>query len=276
MKVRKAAHSGRFYPSHKKDIEKLYHSILLSEQKNINYKLSEENLIGAIIPHAGFIYSGYQAIHVFEILKSLKHRLDTIFIINPNHTGFGPPIATDENEAWETPMGNINLDFGLISQLGFPQSEMAHRHEHSAEVMLPFLKYVLNYNFKFVPVTISVQNYDNAKNVASKIYQAIQESNKNCFFIASSDFSHFLSPQRGQALDDFVIKEIFDFNAAGVEKQVHSKNISVCGYGPIMSLIEYSKLVSESPKITLLKRGHSGEVHHSDEVVDYVSMMVYR
>ena len=71
MKIRKAAHSGRFYPTHKKDIKKMYQTILLSEQKKINYGLANENLIGAIVPHAGFMYSGYQAIHVFEILKNL-------------------------------------------------------------------------------------------------------------------------------------------------------------------------------------------------------------
>ncbi len=276
MKIRKAAHLGRFYPSHKKDIKKLYVSILLSERKKINYELANEQLIGAIIPHAGFMYSGYQAIHVFEILKTLKQKPDTIFIINPNHTGFGPPIATDENHAWETPLGNVDLDLDFIQQLDFPKSAMAHQHEHSAEVMLPFLKYVLGDYFKIVPITMSVQNFENAKIIASKISEISKKSSKNIFVIASSDFSHFLSPQLGHELDDFVLKEILSLNSPGVEKQVTSKNISVCGFGPIMSLIEYSKMISSNPKITLLKRGHSGEVHPSDEVVNYVSILFYK
>ncbi len=275
MKTRKAAHSGRFYPAHKKDIKKLYQAILLAEQKKINYELAKHSLIGAIVPHAGFMYSGYQAIHVFEILRNLKQKLDTVFIINPNHTGFGSPIAIDENEAWETPMGDVELDLGMINELEFPTSLEAHRHEHSAEVMVPFLKYVLDYDFKIVPITMSVQNFENAQIIATAIHKVVEKSGKNAFVIASSDFSHFLSPSLGQELDDFVLKEIYAQNSVGVEVQVNAKNISVCGYGPIMTLMEYAKLESKKPKITLLKRGHSGEVHASDEVVNYVSMLFH-
>lgn len=276
MKIRKAAHLGRFYPAHQQEIIKLYQTILSSEEKNINYALAKSNPFGAIVPHAGFIYSGYQAIHVFEILKNLPSRPDTIFIINPNHTGYGPRIATDENEAWETPLGPVRLDFDMIQKLGFPASEMAHRHEHSAEVMLPFLKYVLDNDFKIVPITMSAQNLENAKLIASAIFQAVKKSAKHVFFIASSDFSHFLSPEKGKELDDYVLKEIYRLNSKGVEAQVNSKNISVCGFGAIMSLIEYAKLAIENPKLSLLKRGHSGEVHQSDEVVNYVSILFHK
>ncbi len=275
MKTRKAAHSGRFYPSHKKDVKKLYESILLSERIKINYELANEKLIGAIVPHAGFMYSGYQAIHVFEILKSLKQKPEIIIIVNPNHTGFGPPIATDENHAWETPLGKVDLDLDFINQIIFPKSSMAHQHEHSAEVMLPFLKYIMDNEFKIVPITLSVQNFKNAKTVAQEIFNVAKESEKKIFFIASSDFSHFISPQLGQELDNVVLKEIYKLNSVGVEQQVNSKNISVCGFGPIMSLIEYSKMISDAPKVTLLKRGHSGEVRPSDEVVNYVSVLFH-
>lgn len=275
MKIRKAAHSGRFYPATQQEIIKLYKKILAVEEKNIDYALAKANPIGAIVPHAGFIYSGYQAIHVFEILKNLPSKPDTFFIINPNHRGFGPPIAVDENEAWETPFGKVNLDLDLMDSLGFPKSEAAHLYEHAAEVMLPFLKYVLGYDFKIVPITMSVQNLANAKLIASAISRSVKLSGKNVFFIASSDFSHFLSPERGKEMDDYVLKEINKLNSKGVEAQVNSKNISVCGFGPIMSLIEYAKLYAENPKLTLLKRGHSGEVHSSDEVVNYVSMLFY-
>ncbi len=276
MKIRKPAHSGRFYPAHKKDVIKLYDSILLSEQKKINYELAQNNLIGAIVPHAGFIYSDYQAIHVFELLKTHPQKFDTIYIINPNHTGFGPEIAIDENDAWETPLGEVKLDLEIINLLDFPRSEEAHRHEHSAEVMLPFLKYVLDYDFSIVPITMSVQNKLNARLIAKEIRSVNLKSGKNTFIIASSDFSHFLSPDYGKIMDDYVLDEINALNSSGIEKQVKSKNISVCGFGPIMSLIEYAKLLAHHPQITMLKRGHSGEVHPSDEVVNYISMLIYQ
>ncbi len=71
--------------------------------------------------------------------------------------------------------------------------------------------------------------------------------------IASSDFSHFVHPDKGKELDKYVIDEILNLNSKGVFKEVREKNISVCGYGPIMTLIEYSKLVSNDPQSTNFK-----------------------
>jgi AmmeMemoRadiSam system protein B len=52
-------------------------------------------------------------------------------------------------------------------------------------------------------------------------------------------------------------------------------NISVCGYGPIMALMEYSKFRSDEPRADILSRGNSARTYPSDEVVDYVSMIFY-
>ena len=55
---------------------------------------------------------------------------------------------------------------------------------------------------------------------------------------------------------------------------MRQKNISVCGYGAIMALIEYTKLVSNAAVAKVLRRGHSGEVYPADEVVNYASIVV--
>ena len=68
MKIRKPAVSGKFYPSDKKDLRKLLDRILNSEKENIKTELSEKRIIGGVVPHAGYIYSAYQAVHFFEIL----------------------------------------------------------------------------------------------------------------------------------------------------------------------------------------------------------------
>ncbi len=273
MKTRKAKYAGSFYPAKVADLIKLYHSILSAEQKNINYEHARTKLIGAIVPHAAYVYSGYQAIHVFEILKASSQKFDTFFIVNPNHKTYGPSIAFDTNEAWETPFGEIPLDLDLMNLMGFPKSETPHENEHSGEVMLPFLKHALDYDFKIVPITLSDQTQTTAQTLVSSIYKAVEQSGRKTFFIASSDFSHFLSPEKGRELDDYVLDQIFKLNTAEVEKQINTKQISVCGYGPIMGLMEYSKMISKDPQLNLLKRGHSGEVHPSNEVVDYISIL---
>lgn len=276
MKIRKAAFAGRFYPAHKKELIRLYDQILLYEQSRIDYDLADKEIIGAIVPHAAFMYSGYQAIHVFEILKKHAQKFDTIVIVNPNHTGYGDEISLDENFEWEGVLGNTVLDHEFMQELDFPKNEMAHKFEHSGEVMLPFLQYVLDYDFKLLPITLSVQHFENAKRIAGAVFKANQKLNKKLFFIASSDFSHFVSPQTGAENDNPVIESILDLDTKKTEKTVRKNNLSICGYGPIMSLIEYSKLVSPHIKTQALRRGHSGEVSPSAEVVHYMSMLFFK
>jgi AmmeMemoRadiSam system protein B len=146
--------------------------------------------------------------------------------------------------------------------------------EHSSEVMLPMLQYFFDYSFQIVPITLSNQSFKNAKSLAFKIKETAQKLNRKILLIASSDFSHFLSPEKGKEMDDIVLRNILLLDSAEIEKVVRNKNISVCGYGPIMTLIEYSKLLSDKPKAEILKRGHSGEIIPSSEVVDYISILL--
>jgi AmmeMemoRadiSam system protein B len=275
MKVRLPAVAGRFYPGTAAEIRSTLGQILLHEKDKINYSLSGEKIIGGISPHAGYMFSAYQAVHLFEILKRSEQQFDTFIIINPNHTGYGAEISVDENEAWETPLGIVPVDSDFQTELGFTVSSLAHRYEHSGEVMVPMLQYFLDYEFKILPVTMSHQNVENAVLIANAIFKTNKFLKKNICIIASSDFSHYIHPDEGRRLDGFVINEILKLNSVGVYREIKEKNISACGFGPIMTLIEYSKLTAENPKAEILKIGHSGEVIPSEEVVDYVSMLFY-
>jgi AmmeMemoRadiSam system protein B len=275
MKVRLPAVAGRFYPGTAAEIRSTLGQILLHEKDKINYSLSGEKIIGGISPHAGYMFSAYQAVHLFEILKRSEQQFDTFIIINPNHTGYGAEISVDENEAWETPLGIVPVDSDFQAELGFTVSSLAHRYEHSGEVMVPMLQYFLDYEFKILPVTMSHQNVENAVLIANAIFKTNKFLKKNICIIASSDFSHYIHPDEGRRLDGFVINEILKLNSVGVYREIKEKNISACGFGPIMTLIEYSKLTAENPKAEILKIGHSGEVIPSEEVVDYVSMLFY-
>lgn len=276
MKTRHAAVAGRFYPGTKDEIAIQLSQILRKEEPHIDRALSNKKIIGAVVPHAGYMFSAYQAIHFFEILKNSQQQFDTFFIINPNHTGHGAEISLDDNDYWKTPYGKVEIDKDFYDFLDFSESTDAHKFEHSGEVMLPLLQYSLNYPFKIVPVTLTRQNPSNARFIAQNIVKANNILNKNICIIASSDFSHYVDPSEGKQLDNYVIEEILKLNSEGVYQQVKDKNISVCGYGPIMTLIEYAKIFAKKPQVKILKIGHSGEVIPSNEVVDYVSILFYQ
>ncbi|OFX19756.1 MAG: AmmeMemoRadiSam system protein B [Bacteroidetes bacterium GWA2_31_9b] len=273
VKIRKPAVAGKFYPSDKDSLTSQISTILKKELPNINLELKNKKIIGGVIPHAGYMFSAYEAVHFFEILKQSKQIYETIVIINPNHTGIGHEIAFDSNDIWETPLGQVELDTQFGKNMGIPVSEAEQMHEHSGEVMVPLLQLFLDYPFKIVPITLSNQNLKNAKLLATKIAKTMNDLNRKILMIASSDFSHFLSPEKGKKQDSYVIEQILAQNTSAIEQVVREKDISVCGYGPIMTLIEYAKLVTEKPQIDILRIGHSGEIIPSSEVVDYVSFL---
>ncbi len=275
MKIRKPAVAGKFYPDDKNELEKLINSIYLKEKKNIDLSLSKHKIIGGVVPHAGYMFSAYEAVHFFDIIRNNTQQYDTIIIINPNHTGYGYDIDLDSNDFWETPFGTLSLDTDFMSHLPFSVSTEAHKYEHSGEVMLPLLQYFLDYEFKIIPITMSHQNYENTKRLADGIYNVNQKLNRNILIIASSDFSHYVEPEKGRFLDNFVLDNILKLDSKAINQTVYEKHLSVCGYGPIMSLVEYSKLVSKKPQPKILRRGNSGEVIPSNEVVDYVSILFY-
>lgn len=275
MRIRKPAVAGKFYPKNEKELSTQLNKIRKKELPHIDQSLAHLKIIGGVVPHAGYIYSAYQAIHFFELLKNNEQAFDTFFIINPNHTGYGPEIALEENDFWETPFGRVEIDKLFHGFLHFPESDEAHKFEHSGEVILPLLQHCLDYNFKIVPVTMLSQTPQNARQLAKAIFEANQHLHKKICVIASSDFSHFVDPEEGKRLDQLVLDQILNFNPDGVFRKVRENNISVCGYGPIMTVMEYATLACEHPENTILKIGHSGEIHPSSEVVDYVSILFY-
>jgi AmmeMemoRadiSam system protein B len=275
MKIRQPAVAGSFYPGNRAAIRRIIDQVLAKENSLIDRSLSSKKIIGAVVPHAGYVYSAYQAVHFFEILKHSEQRFNTFFIINPNHTGYGTNIALDENDMWESPLGKTEVDKEFYRYLNFSESSQAHKFEHSGEVMLPLLQHFISYPFKIVPITMMRQDAQQAKIIATTIHNANKILKKRICIIASSDFSHFVQPDEGRRLDRFVIDAILKLDSDLIFREVRNKNISVCGYGPIMTLIEYAKLESENPRSKILKIGNSGDVHPSDEVVDYVSMLVY-
>lgn len=275
MNIRKATVAGQFYPNSSRELNELLEMVYSKEKDHIDVNLAKKKIIGGISPHAGYMFSAYQAVHLFEIVKKHSTQFDTFFIINPNHTGLGNEMAFDANDYWDTPYGQVEVDKDFADKLKIPVSEVEEKREHSGEVMVPMLKYFLNYDFKIAPVTITLQNYRNASKLATNIFEANQNLNKNIFIIASSDFSHFVTPKTGEEKDQYVLDKIQNFDAEGVERVISDKDISVCGYGPIMTVMEYTQLVAENPKNTILRKGSSGDIIPSNEVVDYVSMLFY-
>ncbi|MFP4557813.1 MAG: AmmeMemoRadiSam system protein B [Bacteroidales bacterium] len=271
--TRKPAVAGLFYPENREDLTLLIKQIDNSVNKNSNTNLWDNQIIGGVLPHAGYIYSAHHAIPFFHAVSNSAQDIDTVIILNPNHQGIGPDVALDNHDNWETPLGIAALDKDFYKILNLPVSAEAHQEEHSAEVMIPLIQYYLGENIRILPISIKNQTYDTAKQLGKNLGNATNKLDKRVLIIASSDFSHFESPSEGYRLDSMVLEKILKMDAKGVYQTITNNGISVCGYGPIMALMEYAKLQYANYQLNILSRGHSGDVSPSSTVVDYISII---
>ena len=271
MSNRKNFAQGRFYPGNSKEIERIFKEALEGEE--VDYTYASKEIIGGVVPHAGYIYCARVGIHLFELIRSSKEKYDTVILLNPNHTGYGYSLEIDINDFWETPFGKVEIDSELREKLDLDKGVLSQKFEHSGEVMLPYLKYFIEEDFKLLPICMLDQRYVIAEELAEKIHRAVKETGKKVLIIASSDFTHFKTREEGRVLDSYALEALEKLDSKEFYSRVTKKGISICGHGPIMVLMEYMKLTGRNPKMKVLARGDSGEISGSDEVVDYVSLI---
>lgn len=264
--IRYPAVAGSFYPSDPVELRKLLFSLLSRVPE-----AEEREVIGVVVPHAGYVYSGPVAAHAYRALEKTTHPHDRVVVVGPNHTGYGAPVSVFPRGEWVTPLGPVPVDEEMARHIVERSSAEldtdAHIFEHSIEVQLPFLQMIYP-TFSFVPITMMDQSHDVAEDLAGAIPEDV-------LLVASSDFSHYVPADVAERLDKLVIERILALDAPGVEQVVREQKISVCGYGPIMTLVEWAK--RQGARAELLKYATSGDVTGDySNVVAYAAVVFVR
>jgi AmmeMemoRadiSam system protein B len=263
--MRAPAVSGQFYPRNKNDLDREISQCFDGVQAG------QKPVLGAVVPHAGYIYSGSTAAHVYSMLPEA----DTFVLLGPNHTGYGSPVSVS-SEIWSTPLGEVGSDIEFIKALPgriIDTDETAHKYEHSIEVQLPFLQHRFH-GFKIVPICMGMQDEETALDVGVELAEAVRKVNKKVVIIASSDFSHYKPDKVAREDDAYFIQSILDLDIPGFYRKLYERNASVCGYGPIAAMLTASKALG-AKKGTLVKYSTSGDITGDlAAVVGYAGIIV--
>lgn len=277
--LRKPAVAGMFYPDDSEELVKtiedcFLHSFGPGKIPDIESFEGNDYPVNVMVPHAGFQYSGTIAAHSYCELA--KNGFPEVFIIiGPNHTGLGSEVSVFNKGEWITPLGNIQVDeeFAdtLISFSDFASADFAaHMREHSIEVQLPFLQYFSN-DFKIVPVVLGSQTISAANDLAAAILKAGEKLGKSYCVIASSDLSHFNIQERANKVDGFVLEDIENMDEFKLLEEIIQYNITMCGYGPVMTTMILSKMCGKNTS-EILAYKTSGDISGDlSSVVGYAS-----
>ena len=140
-KVRKAVFAGSWYPSSASDCEREIAGFL-AEGKNLNPPGRE--LVGGIVPHAGWYFSGSIACNVIHYLKG-QDTTDVVVIFGM-HLHADSPCYMMAEGAWETPFGEIPVEETLANEIAQKfslklETPKRFTQDNTVELQLPFIKY---------------------------------------------------------------------------------------------------------------------------------------
>jgi len=265
--IRSPVVAGLFYPDHPENLRHTLKQLLQSQA-------ASGPAFGVIVPHAGYIYSGALAGGVFAQVEIPQR----VILLGPNHTGAGAAIALDDSNAWRTPLGEVPLDADLAARLRaasplLQADSLAHAHEHSLEVMLPFLQQ-LRPDVRIVPICIGHSKLRDWLQLGTALERVLRQEKLPVLLVASSDMSHYVPAEVAQRQDRLAIEKMLALDAEGLCRTVASHSISMCGYAPVTVLLA-AAAARGGLKAQLVGYTHSGEISGDRErVVGYAGLAI--
>ena len=290
---RKSTVSGMFYNADKITLEKQITKCFVSDQgpgSIPQIQKTNGQITGIIVPHAGYSFSGAIAAHAYHAVTTVGFA-DVFIILGPNHQGYGPSVAMSSAGIWKTPLGEIPVDESVVNNLkqgiSIIDDDTMNQRENSIEVQLPFLQFIAKrHPFSIVPLALSSQDKNTARTLGRDIASVLEKEDRTIILIASTDFSHEgfaygRRPPQDQNVNEYVasqdsyaIEKIKEMDPDGLIDVVYKHHISMCGFGPVASILHASKMLGTNT-VELLKYGSSYDVSPDiSACVGYASFVI--
>lgn len=263
--TREAVWAGRFYPADSATLTADLARLCGQARQGAFAKPAGQTLKALILPHAGYIYSGPTAAHAALVLE--KNQFDKVILLGPDHRIGLLNGGISDTDSYRTPLGSIALhaDAGRLLQQKelFRPIRGAEDTEHSLEVILPFLQYLIG-DFALVPVVLGPGS---SEPITSALEPLL---NPKTLLVVSSDLSHYLPYREAESRDQRTISHILGLDAQSLAKNDNS----ACGSFPLQVLINLARRQNWKP--VLLHYANSGDTAGDrDRVVGYAAIAFY-
>ena len=273
MYVRPPAVAGAFYEA---TAERLRAQLARCADDAGDAPAAKRPFIGAVVPHAGLIYSGHVAAAFYENADLPKR----FIILCPNHTGLGHFAAINRKGAWRTPLGDARIDGELADHIA-SQTQLvgddvrAHAREHSLEVQLPFLQQLLGPDFSFVPICLGLHRYELCDEIGNAVAAVVRDAAEPVGILASSDLNHYEDQETTLRKDQLAIDQLLALDPQGLWRVVQERDISMCGIIPATTMLIAAKQLGAT-HAELIRHATSGDINGDyGHVVGYASVVVH-
>ena len=227
MTSRPAAVAGLFYPG-----DKLTLSTQVKELLAVATSTLHKKPLALIVPHAGYIYSGGIAAHAYQQIATIADQIKRVVLIGPSHRVYIQGLAAPSYDYFDTPLGELEIDISTIASLTeFPQVEIndqAHQQEHSLEVQLPFIHYLMP-KAKLIPLVFG----ETSNKAIAEIIEYLWR--EDTLVVISSDLSHFHSYTEATAIDNQTTQYIQSLDYESISSEM------ACGSTAVKGLLKFAR-----------------------------------
>jgi len=258
--------SGLFYPGSCTKITDMIRTFDQKANRNTDpEKIRTLTPRAIIVPHAGYVYSGYTANIAYRSIAHLD--LKRFIVIGPSHKHYFEGISGSFYEAFQTPCGNLPIDsaylFALSKRFNIAFVPPAHAKEHSTEVQMPFIQHY----FPGHPVIELVYSAISVKRLANIMVALLQ--NPDNMLVVSSDLSHFHPLQEANRIDHHCTEGIRKLDLAQL------KQCEACGNTSLQAVTVAARYLKLHSKV-LHYTTSAAYSHDTRSVVGYMSALFYQ
>ena len=185
-------------------------------------------------PHAGYIYSGPVAATAYRTLEPRRREIRRVVLIGPSHRVPFAGLAVPSVDAFATPLGEVPIVAAARQHVavlpGVVIDDVPHAEEHSLEVQLPFLQYVLGDDWSLIPLVVGRATALDVADVLAALWGGSETA-----VVISSDLSHYHDYATAAEIDRRTAELI-------VRREVNSIGPELaCGAYPLRGLLELSR-----------------------------------
>jgi AmmeMemoRadiSam system protein B len=232
--------------------------------------------VGAVVPHAGLVYSGQCAAHVWKRIRIPE----TVVVLAPNHTGAvgSPGASLWARGRFTTPLGDVPVAEAFAEQLTarcalVAHDPSAHMREHAIEVELPFLRLIAA-DTRIVPIVLAWDRWEPTLELATALAESVRAGEGDVLLVASSDMTHYESAAAAERKDRLAVDAMQRLDGEDLLSVCHRQGVSMCGRAPAAVVIEASRQLGAT-SVELVDYRHSGLVTGDDrEVVTYAGLVI--
>ena len=214
--IREPAVAGSFYPAGSERLSELVAACLAAAPG----AHVETPSLGALVPHAGLVYSGAVAAAGWQAILARAGSAPTVVILGTNHSAWFEGVAVFDTGAWRQPAGEVAVDEWVareVASLGppFAANPGANRDEHSIEVQLPLL-YALRPGARIVPCSVAAGTGQAAVEAGRRLgarLGAMRADGREILLAISTDMAHYPAHDVAVAVTERLLPSIVSLDA---------------------------------------------------------------